>query len=406
MNKQECLGCVVILFILGVCGYIYSEKEGFELKCIVSSKDGNKYCVRERSKLDKAANLLATVTEKCKKLVKYVEKQELNITKKDTLILKMVNDDSIYYRHNLKRTYSKQEVEIENTIKLYSNYLRVDVKKSNTDKAYFVIQKESYGRSSIKARKNAEQINYKYNFTNNQVVLNAFFLSDVKNIFKDEEVKITFFVPEETTVYFDNSMRYFLMNVRNKDGIDEREMGNHHFRMKKNYLEWTDCKKEEEKIEINSTDRELHFYDNKFSASVRKLEGTFPDYINLFPKENLFSIEVEKNDILEALDRATVVAEGFIPVKIEILNPETLKITTINKDIGGGNEEVSIKTLGLDIGDITGFTMSFNPNYLIQGIEVLDGKTVYLRFSGNEKPVVIQGEHETFKYLLMPVRPN
>ena len=162
----------------------------------------------------------------------------------------------------------------------------------------------------------------------------------------------------------------------------------------------------EGKIEINSTDRELHFYDNKFSASVRKLEGTFPDYINLFPKENLFTIEVEKSDILEALDRATVVAEGFIPVKIEILNPETLKITTINKDIGGGNEEVSIKTLGLDIGDITGFTMSFNPNYLIQGIEVLDGKTVYLRFSGNEKPVVIQGEHETFKYLLMPVRPN
>ena len=162
----------------------------------------------------------------------------------------------------------------------------------------------------------------------------------------------------------------------------------------------------EGKIEINSTDRELHFYDNKFSASVRKLEGTFPDYINLFPKENLFTIEVEKSDILEALDRATVVAEGFIPVKIEILNPETLKITTINKDIGGGNEEVSIKTLGLDIGDITGFTMSFNPNYLIQGIEVLDGKTVYLSFSGNEKPVVIQGEHETFKYLLMPVRPN
>ena len=74
MNKQECLGCVVTLFILGVCGYIYSEKEGFELKCIVASKDGNKYCVRERSKLDKAANLLAIVTEKCKQLVKYVEK--------------------------------------------------------------------------------------------------------------------------------------------------------------------------------------------------------------------------------------------------------------------------------------------------------------------------------------------
>ena len=162
----------------------------------------------------------------------------------------------------------------------------------------------------------------------------------------------------------------------------------------------------EGKIEINSTERELHFYDNKFSASIRKLEGTFPEYINLFPKENIFSIEVNKNDILETLDRATVVAEGFIPVKIEISDPQTLKITTVNKDIGGGSEEVSIKTLGLDVGDVSGFTMSFNPNYLIQGIEVLDGNSVYMRFSGNEKPVIVQGEHETFKYLLMPVRPS
>ena len=86
--------------------------------------------------------------------------------------------------------------------------------------------------------------------------------------------------------------------------------------------------------------------------------------------------------------------------------PAITKITTVNKDIGGGSEEVSIKTLGLDVGDVSGFTMSFNPNYLIQGIEVLDGNSVYMRFSGNEKPVIVQGEHETFKYLLMPVRPS
>ena len=78
MNRQEGLGCIVTLFILGVCGYMYSEKEGFELKCLVASKDGKEYCVRERSKLDKAANLLAGVTEKCKQLVKYVEEQDPN----------------------------------------------------------------------------------------------------------------------------------------------------------------------------------------------------------------------------------------------------------------------------------------------------------------------------------------
>ncbi len=162
----------------------------------------------------------------------------------------------------------------------------------------------------------------------------------------------------------------------------------------------------DEPIRINSNEKELHLYNEKFSASLRKLEGTFPEYENLFPKETLFSIEVNKTEILESLDRATVVAEGFIPVNMLLTNNETLKITTINKDIGGGNEEVSIKVLGLETGDLTGFEMSFNPNYLIQGIEVLDGETVYIRFSGNEKPVVIQGEEETYKYLLMPVRTN
>ncbi len=162
----------------------------------------------------------------------------------------------------------------------------------------------------------------------------------------------------------------------------------------------------EEPIKINSNEKELHLYNENFSASLRKLEGSFPEYKNLFPRETLFSIEVNKSDILESLDRATVVAEGFIPVNILLSDNTTLKITTVNKDIGGGNEEVSIKILGLETGDLTGFEMSFNPNYLIQGIEVLDGDTAYIRFAGNEKPVVIQGEEEAYKYLLMPVRTS
>ena len=141
-----------------------------------------------------------------------------------------------------------------------------------------------------------------------------------------------------------------------------------------------------------------------FNWGLHDLKYMGPNGENLFPKETLFTIEVKKSEILESLDRATVVAEGFIPVKIVLSDSETLNITTVNKDIGGGNEEVSIKTLGVDVEDVSGFEMSFNPTYFMQGIEVLDGDTVYIRFSGNEKPVVIQGDVENYKYLLMPVR--
>ena len=42
------------------------------ITCIVSTVDGNKYCVRERSQVQNAVDLLATVTKKCKQLVAYM----------------------------------------------------------------------------------------------------------------------------------------------------------------------------------------------------------------------------------------------------------------------------------------------------------------------------------------------
>ena len=73
MDKYDVLGYFMIGFVLFVCGYIYfSNNDSFQLKCIVSDVDGNKYCVRDREKIQQAADLLARVTEKCKQLVHYV----------------------------------------------------------------------------------------------------------------------------------------------------------------------------------------------------------------------------------------------------------------------------------------------------------------------------------------------
>ena len=163
---------------------------------------------------------------------------------------------------------------------------------------------------------------------------------------------------------------------------------------------------EESTLKINSNEKDLYFFNDKYFESLRKVEGSFPEYQNLFPKETLFTAEVNKNEILECLDRSTVVAEGYIPVTFIFENNDLLKITTLNKDVGGGNEELKVKILGVETGDIDGFQMSFNPSFLIQGIEVLEGNKAYFRFSGNEKPVVIQGDSENYKYLLMPVRAS
>lgn len=73
MESWDILAYVVVGVFIGLCFYTYLTKmEGFDLKCIISSVDGHEYCVRERHRLNDAVDLLATITDNCKKLVKYV----------------------------------------------------------------------------------------------------------------------------------------------------------------------------------------------------------------------------------------------------------------------------------------------------------------------------------------------
>ena len=64
---------IFLAFVLIIALRIYYDSDAFNLKCIIASKDGNTYCVRERQKLELAANLLASVTKKCKELVNFMK---------------------------------------------------------------------------------------------------------------------------------------------------------------------------------------------------------------------------------------------------------------------------------------------------------------------------------------------
>ena len=78
MDKDSIFFYIFLVFVLFLCLVIYYDSDAFNLKCIVASKDGNVYCVREREKMELVANLLATVTAKCKDLVAYMKQKHPN----------------------------------------------------------------------------------------------------------------------------------------------------------------------------------------------------------------------------------------------------------------------------------------------------------------------------------------
>ena len=65
-------GLIIILFLILIALKMYSDSDEFNLRCIVSTVDGKKYCVRERENIQKASNLLAITTEKLGYLVENV----------------------------------------------------------------------------------------------------------------------------------------------------------------------------------------------------------------------------------------------------------------------------------------------------------------------------------------------
>lgn len=65
-------GFIIMLFIFLIALKMYYDSDDFNLRCIVSTVDGKKYCVRERNNIQNASNLLARTTEKLEYLVENV----------------------------------------------------------------------------------------------------------------------------------------------------------------------------------------------------------------------------------------------------------------------------------------------------------------------------------------------
>jgi len=66
---------VIVIFIIIVASKLYFNSDSFNLRCIISDVNGNKYCVRDRNKLELAADRLAHVNNNLNKLVNHLSKK-------------------------------------------------------------------------------------------------------------------------------------------------------------------------------------------------------------------------------------------------------------------------------------------------------------------------------------------
>jgi len=73
MTKDTVFIVMMVVFILFICYKLYYDSDLFQLKCVVSTVDGDKYCVRERKNIQSAVDLLAKTAEKMVALVEFLK---------------------------------------------------------------------------------------------------------------------------------------------------------------------------------------------------------------------------------------------------------------------------------------------------------------------------------------------
>ena len=128
------------------------------------------------------------------------------------------------------------------------------------------------------------------------------------------------------------------------------------------------------------------------------IEGEFPPYERLIPQAQPNRLTVGREALLEAVRRVKLLAREATPVRLAMSN-DGLELVAVTQDVGQAHESLDAKFEGTEL------TVAFNPEYLVQGIEVAPGDEVTIETVDALKPALLRvPEHPEFLYLLMPVR--
>ena len=156
----------------------------------------------------------------------------------------------------------------------------------------------------------------------------------------------------------------------------------------------------EDEIKIDLSERKIKFSFGETILISKLIDGKFPDYEKVIPKDTKNSFSIDRKIFLESINRiATISSEKSKAIKLN-LNRNKLTISANNLEEGGsGIEEIEISYSGptLDIG--------FNAGYLKEIIHQFNGKEVTILFSDSTAPTIIKdiAKTETL-YVLMPMR--
>lgn len=150
-------------------------------------------------------------------------------------------------------------------------------------------------------------------------------------------------------------------------------------------------------LHLGLQENQVLFTSDGVLLTTRRIEGQFPNYRQLLPESFESEVTLPRDELLEVVRRVAVMAQRNAPLRLRFAEGE-LTVSAQTQDVGEAHEAMPAPFSGeaLDIG--------FNPEFLRDGIESVEGDELRLKLISPLRPAVLQGANEDFSYLIMPIR--
>ena len=153
-------------------------------------------------------------------------------------------------------------------------------------------------------------------------------------------------------------------------------------------------------IYYNKEDQKLFLNDHSLYFSTRLIEGQYPDYKQVIPDKNKYTINIEKEEFLKVLRLNAVLAAE--PSKQVLLNFKKgeLMMSASTPDIGKVHDSISLSEYNGE-----NFNIALNSKYLFDVINNIEAEKIKIELVAENSPMVIlDPEFSDFKALIMPMK--
>jgi DNA polymerase-3 subunit beta len=154
----------------------------------------------------------------------------------------------------------------------------------------------------------------------------------------------------------------------------------------------------DDEITLTLGEKQVNFVQKEVSLTSRLIEGDFPDYNRVIPKNFQQKLMINKQEIKDAITRAYVLTkEKGGSVKFEV-QKDSMVISAKVPEVGESSEEIPVKHGEKEM------KIAFDPEYTLDALKVIDSEEVFLGLNSSKEAALLRPmDNEKFVYVVMPM---